>query len=92
MPTVMVTFVQATFVLATFVHIRDISFVTDPILTKRLGQDFLQASTVVIDIFFPKFSLTEFFWDLKNFLDQKFCEPKIFRPNILFGILEPKFF
>ena len=33
-PTVTVTFVQATFVLATFVHIRNISAVTDPILTK----------------------------------------------------------
>ena len=33
-PTAMVTFVQATFVLATFVHIRNISAVTDPILTK----------------------------------------------------------
>ena len=33
-PTVMVTFVQATFVLVTFAHIRNISPVTDPILTK----------------------------------------------------------
>ena len=33
-PTVMVTFVQATFVLVTFVHIRNISAVTDPILMK----------------------------------------------------------
>ena len=33
-PTVMVTLVQATFVLATFVHIRNISAVTDPILMK----------------------------------------------------------
>ena len=32
--TVTVTFVQAIFVLATFVHIRNISAVTDPILTK----------------------------------------------------------
>ena len=29
MPTVIVTFVQATFVLATFVHLRNISAVTD---------------------------------------------------------------
>ena len=34
MPTVMVTFVQATFVLAIFVHIRNTSAVTDPNLTK----------------------------------------------------------
>ena len=33
-PTVTVTFVQPTFVLATFVHIRNISTVTDPILMK----------------------------------------------------------
>ena len=33
-PTVMVTFVLATFVQVTFVHIRNISAVTDPILTK----------------------------------------------------------
>ena len=33
-PTVMVIFVQETFVLATFVHIRNISAVTDPILIK----------------------------------------------------------
>ena len=33
-PTVMVAFVQATFVLVTFVHIRNISAVTDLILMK----------------------------------------------------------
>ena len=33
-PAVTMTFVQATFVLATFVHIRNISAVTDPIWTK----------------------------------------------------------
>ena len=33
-PIVTVTFVQATFVLVTFVHIRNISAVTDPILTE----------------------------------------------------------
>ena len=34
MPTLTVTFVQATFVLAIFVHIRNTSAVTDPNLTK----------------------------------------------------------
>ena len=34
LPTVTMTFVQVTFVLATFVHIRNISGVTGPILTK----------------------------------------------------------
>ena len=33
-PTIKLTFVQATFVLVTFVHIRNISTVTDPILIK----------------------------------------------------------
>ena len=33
-PTVMVTFVEATFVLVTFVHIRNISALTDPIMMK----------------------------------------------------------
>ena len=71
MPTVTVTFVKATFVLVTFVHIGNILAVTDPILTKRLGQDFLQALTILIEIFLPKFWLTQIFWNLKNFLDQK---------------------
>ena len=43
MPTVTVTFVKGTFVLATFVHIRMISAVTDPILTKCLEPNILQA-------------------------------------------------
>ena len=68
MPTVTVTFVKATFVLATFVHIKNMSAVTDPILTKRLGPNFLQTLTFLIEIFLPKF-----------------CEPKIFRPKVLFG-------
>ena len=38
-PTVMMIFVQATFVLATFVHISNISAVTDPILA-RFWQNF----------------------------------------------------
>ena len=33
----MVTFIQATYALATFVHIRNISSVTGPILTKHFG-------------------------------------------------------
>ena len=33
-PIAMMTFVQATFVLTTFVHIKNISAVTDPIFTK----------------------------------------------------------
>ena len=54
MPSVTETFVQAIFVLVTFVHIRNISAVTDPILTKRLGPNFLQALTFLIEICLPK--------------------------------------
>ena len=75
MPTVTVTFVKATFVLATFVHIRNVSAVTDPILSKRFGPNFSQALTFLI----------EFFWDPIKFLDQQFCEPKIFGPKYLIG-------
>ena len=38
MPTVTVTFIQTIYVLATFVHISDISAVTDQIFTKLLQQ------------------------------------------------------
>ena len=41
------TFVQATFLLGTFVHISNISDLTDPILTKLLGPNFLGASIFV---------------------------------------------
>ena len=37
-PTVTVTFVQTTYVLATFVHIRNISAVTDLIFNKLIGR------------------------------------------------------
>ena len=71
MPTVTVTFVQATFVLATYVHIRNISAVTvlDP--TNILNQK----------LFWPLN-----FWDLKIFLDpqifgQNFSDQKFFGNN-----------
>ena len=83
MPTVMVTFVKATFVLVTFVHIGNILAVTDPILTKRLGPDFLQALTSLIEIFLPKFSLTQIFGTLKIFvLDTNFCGTIFFGPKM----------
>ena len=41
-PTVTVTFVHATFVLETLVHIRNISAVTDQILTRFFSPNFLQ--------------------------------------------------
>ena len=68
MPTVTVTFVKATFVLVTFVHIGIILAVTDPILTKRLGPDFLQALTSLIEIYLLKFSFAHIFRILKIFV------------------------
>ena len=55
MPTVIVTFVQATYVLATFVHISIISAVTDPILSNLLGPNFFGA-VIFVDqhIFWPE--------------------------------------
>ena len=45
MPTVMVTFDKATYVLGTFVHISNISTVTDPILTKYCQTSVLSLKT-----------------------------------------------
>ena len=52
------TFAQATFVLAAFVHIRNISAVTDQILAKLFGPNFLQALDQKRDVgvSFPPFS------------------------------------
>ena len=77
MPTIKVTFVQATFlqatfVLATYVHIMIISAVTDLILTKLFGHNFLGLFIVV---------------EYKNFEPNTFLEekkyfgPKFFGPN-----------
>ena len=63
MPTIMVTFDKATYVLRTFVHISNISTVTDPILTK----DFFIPKS-----FWPKFFLTRSFLDLKYFVHKIF--------------------
>ena len=57
MPTVTVTFVHATFFLATFVHIRNTSAVTDPMLTKLFWSNYLGAPTFFLDLnlFEPNF-------------------------------------
>ena len=47
MSAVTVTFAQATFLLGTFVHISNISDLTEPILTKLLGSNFLGPSIFV---------------------------------------------
>ena len=81
----------------TFVHIGNILAVTDPIFTKRLGPDFLQALTSLIEIFLPKFSLTQIFAMLKYlfwtpiFVEQFFFNPKFLRhkhfwTRICFGL------
>ena len=60
MPTATATFIQVTFVLVTFAYKRNISAVTDPILTKLFNKIF---SWPWIQILFgPKFSLTKTFW------------------------------
>ena len=90
MPTVTVTFVKATFVLATFVHIRNVSAVTDPILTKRLGPNFWQALTFLIEIFLGpyKFFGPTILWT-QNLWIQNFVWTSIFFRTNFFG---PKFF
>ena len=77
MPTVMIRFFQATYVLATFVHISNISGVTNPILTELFGSNFLGS-------FDPKLFLTQKFFRNKCFLG-----PTTFWPVIL---LDPKKF
>ena len=61
MPTVIVTFVQATYALVTFVHISNISAVTVLILTKLFGPIFFG----VIIFCRPKCSWTNIFQDTK---------------------------
>ena len=68
---VTVTFVRATFLLATFVHIRNISAVTEHILTKPFGPNFLHA-LISLD---PKFCWPTNFWS-QNFLDRRFWDSK----------------
>ena len=131
MLTATVTFVQAqaTFVLGIFFYIRNISAVTDPILTKLQKDRFLgpsltdanchgdicqtniclghicpyqeyvaqfwpniwdpiilQALTFLIEIFLPKFCLTQIFWDLKIFSTKYFVSPKFFNPRLCLDI------
>ena len=88
MPTLRVTSVQPTFVQETFGHIRNISAVTDPILTKSLGPNFLQALTFLIEIFLPKFC------EPKIFSTQGFVWTSIYLEYIFFTLnfLESNFF
>ena len=51
--------------------------VTDRMFTKLFGLNFLQGLIFLIIFFWPKFSLTQTFLDLKKVLDQKFFCHKI---------------
>ena len=79
--TVTLTFVKETFVLVTFVHIRNISAVTDPILTKLCEPTFLYLEIIWTQNFVGP-----------HFFDPKFYRPKIFGPNFFtFIFLAPDF-
>ena len=92
MPSGMVIFVQGTIVRVIIVHIRNISTVTDPILTKLFGPNYLGAKILfdpnfvgpkdfyTQNLFGPKFFWTEKFAGPQNFLDSKhLCGHKFFR-------------
>ena len=90
MPTVTVTFVQATYFLPTFVHIYNISAVTEPILTKSFDPIFRGQYFLWTKMFLNQTSLNSNFFRPKIiFRPKKFFGPKIFGPAIL---LDPKFF
>ena len=86
--------VTVTFVLAEFVHIRNISAITDPILTKLLnpfffvgfhffGHKMLQTHNF-LDLKFSgsKFLLnSEFLWTQNHFLTQNYFDPKNVTPK-----------
>ena len=72
----MMTFFKAIFVMATFVHIRNISAVTGPILTKLFGPNFFE-----IMIFVDQNVLGQNFFGPKFFLNTNFFKPQIFFPD-----------
>ena len=83
MPTVTRTFVQAK-----FVHIDNILAVSDQILTKSFGPNFLGLS-VFKPIFWTKIAFDKNFFDHKHFLDQiffgvNFGGPEIFLTKFVF--------
>ena len=87
MPIVMVTFIQATFVLATFVQIRNVSAVTDLILTKFFGANILSA-LILLDKLCPKLFWNQKFVGTQHFLDPTFfCTHIFWIPNLSCPIL-----
>ena len=97
------TFVKATYVLAKFVHISNISAVTDPILNKLFGPNFLGVIIFVLgpNFFGPKFFQTQNLFQAQNLWSgnfigltkivraQKNFQPKFFQTQIFFT---PKIF
>ena len=83
--TAMATFVQTLFVLATFVHIRNISADTDPILTKFkdrfLGPSLIYANCQddICPVNICPGNICPYqeyyYWLWPSFLDSKFCQP-----------------
>ena len=94
-PAVTMTFVKATFDLGTFVHIRNISPVTDPILIKLLDKFFVGLNfswstlvwTQTFSILYPNFFLIQFF--RFNFLDPNLIG---FKTNVDSKFVDPSFF
>ena len=91
MPTVKVTFIQATYTLAPFVHISNISAVTAPILTifchmsrGHVDPIFLEAQMILHTLFFWSIGfLTKNFWH-KFFWTQNFSGHKTFSGHNFF--------
>ena len=88
-PRIMMSYVKATFVLTTFVHIRNISVVTDQILWIQLYGGLNNRTKI---LFGPKFCLHQtFFWP-KSVLDPTFLGTNVFGPNIFRTIWTKKSF
>ena len=84
MPTVMVTFVQATYALLTFVHIS--CYWSD--LDKLVGPNFFGIMILGTKTFFEKTSSDPIFLSLQNFFPDKknLLGPKNFRPKSLLDL------
>ena len=73
MPYISVTFVQATFVMLIFVHISNISAVTNPMFTKLFRPNFWRSRI----FFYQNLVTSKLFWN-QNVLGQHFFGAKIF--------------
>ena len=93
MATVIVTFIQATYVLVTFVHISNISPVTDPNLTKRFGPQYQQYLSCYL-LHFDQTFWTQFFCSFNFFGASVFFGPNFFWPKYFLDLnsFGPDFF